>query len=238
MKRIILTIIFIIAALPLFSAVFPVEFIPINGNILIHRSYELYNGTKTPSNGLIIISTNSVVLIDTAWNDEETNQIISYINKNIRKQIVACIITHSHQDRAGGLSMIIKNNIPLYMSEKTYKLLSGVNDAFQYVDINNGNIRINTIDFDIRYLGPAHSPDNITVYIPDCKLLFGGCIIKSIDSKTIGNTVDADLGNWRSVILLLKMMYPDVMMVIPGHGESGNSNLLDHTLELITKEID
>jgi glyoxylase-like metal-dependent hydrolase (beta-lactamase superfamily II) len=88
------------------------------------------------------------------------------------------------------------------------------------------------------YPGETHSPDNITVYYPEKKILFGGCMIKESSAVNLGNTDDANLGMWPASIERLKAKYKDanVKIVIPGHGKAGDLSLLDKTLELCKKQ--
>ena len=58
-----------------------------------------------------------------------------------------------------------------------------------------------TFDFngeqiDCRYFGAGHSFENITVWIPGKKILFRGCLIKSINSEGLGNLSDAVVNDW------------------------------------------
>jgi glyoxylase-like metal-dependent hydrolase (beta-lactamase superfamily II) len=87
------------------------------------------------------------------------------------------------------------------------------------------------------YPGETHSPDNITVYYPEKKILFGGCMIKEMSSANLGNTDDANLEEWPVSIGRLKAKYNEanVKIVIPGHGKAGDISLLDRTLELLKK---
>jgi metallo-beta-lactamase class B len=218
--------------------VFPVEFIEINKNVTIHRSYEIVGNYRTPSNGLIIQTDKSVVLIDTAWNDEETQEVLIYIKQKIRKPIVACIITHFHQDRCGGVGVIYENSIPLYMTEQTNGLLNKLQQKYEYIKLTGEVLRFDQVSLNVKYFGPAHSPDNIVVYDECDKLLFGGCLIKSIDSRSIGNKSDANIKNWPIVLGEIKNEYSKCKIVIPGHGNHGGMELLDHTLKLLREEND
>lgn len=87
------------------------------------------------------------------------------------------------------------------------------------------------------YPGETHSPDNITVYYPEKKILFGGCMIKELSAANLGNTDDANLGKWPASIerLMSKYNEANVKIVIPGHGKTGDIRLLDRTLELLRK---
>jgi metallo-beta-lactamase class B len=71
------------------------------------------------------------------------------------------------------------------------------------------------------------------VFFPKYDVLFGGCIVKSADAKSIGNTADAQVKNWPAVIDAMLKRYKNVSVVIPGHGEPGGYDLLVHTRELL-----
>jgi metallo-beta-lactamase class B len=67
------------------------------------------------------------------------------------------------------------------------------------------------------------------------KLLFGGCMIKSLESKDLGFTGDADLKEWPRSVEKVKNKYKNARFVIPHHSMWGNMSLIDHTLKLCKK---
>lgn len=85
------------------------------------------------------------------------------------------------------------------------------------------------------YPGETHAPDNLVVYYPEKRILFGGCMIKAFNSKDLGNTADANLNEWLICMNKLVEKYSDehVISVIPGHGEVGGIELFDKTIELL-----
>ena len=87
------------------------------------------------------------------------------------------------------------------------------------------------------YPGETHSPDNITVYYPDQKILFGGCMIKEWSAVNLGNTDDANLEQWPASIEKLQARYDEtnVKIVVPGHGKTGDIRLLEKTLSLLNQ---
>lgn len=105
--------------------------------------------------------------------------------------------------------------------------------------INIGYDEEKVIDFDgeeivIYYPGESHSPDNVVVYIPDKAVLFGGCMVKDATASSLGNVADANMVEWQKSIEKLKYKYTieNVDFVISGHGETGDIELLDKTLDL------
>jgi metallo-beta-lactamase class B len=77
--------------------------------------------------------------------------------------------------------------------------------------------------------GPAHSPDNVVVFFPSRRILFGGCMVKGGDS--IGYLGDADTARWPAAIRALQALSPEV--VVPGHEGRLDPGQLDRTLELL-----
>jgi metallo-beta-lactamase class B len=61
--------------------------------------------------------------------------------------------------------------------------------------------------------------------------MFGGCLIKELKAGK-GYLGDANIINWSKTVEKVKKEYPNVQIVIPGHGEYGNSKLLDYTIKL------
>jgi metallo-beta-lactamase class B len=107
------------------------------------------------------------------------------------------------------------------------------------LDVNEEkSLSFGTENLVLYYPGETHSPDNITVYYPEKKILFGGCMIKELSAADLGNTDDANLEQWPVSIERLKAKYNEanVNIVIPGHGKTGDIHLLDKTLELSKKQ--
>lgn len=75
--------------------------------------------------------------------------------------------------------------------------------------------------------------DNIIVWIPSEKVLFPGCLVKGVNAKGLGNTVDGDLKAYPSTIEKVLHKFPDAKIVIPGHGTVGGIELIRHTKELL-----
>ena len=67
------------------------------------------------------------------------------------------------------------------------------------------------------------------------KMLFGGCLIKSLDSTNMGYTGEADMKAWPLTLNKLQQQFPQVNLVIPGHGASGDMSLVSHTMALIAQ---
>jgi glyoxylase-like metal-dependent hydrolase (beta-lactamase superfamily II) len=81
--------------------------------------------------------------------------------------------------------------------------------------------------------GRGHTVDNIVVWLPQREVLFGGCLVKSTGSKSLGYTEDADLDEWPHTIDRVAGRFPGAKVIVPGHGAPGGHELLVRTKELL-----
>ena len=61
--------------------------------------------------------------------------------------------------------------------------------------------------------------------------MFGGCLIKELNAGK-GYLGDANVTDWSGTVEKVKMEYPNVKIIVPGHGEYGSKKLLDYTINL------
>ncbi len=207
----------------------------ITGNSYIHISYLITpNGGRVPCNGLIYVNRDEAFIIDTPVSDEITLELINWLKNNLSVNVKGVIASHWHVDCMGGLNQIHKSGIKSYANELTCEIATSKNlpvPEFSFKD----SLIINSGDKEIicKYFGAAHTVDNIVVWIPEEKILFGGCMVKASSATNPGNINDADMDNWPVTINKVIKRFGDAQIVIPGHGNYGGSELLYYTLNLI-----
>ena len=96
---------------------------------------------------------------------------------------------------------------------------------------NNIEIEVGSASVLIKHFGAGHTEDNVVGYVPMEKALFGGCLLKSVKASK-GNLEDANVSEWASTVRKIKQEFPELNIVIPGHGKSGGMELLDYTIQL------
>ena len=211
------------------SSVAAVELESVGAASVVHRSFDVQRGW---SNGLIWVSEEGLLLVDTAWTDAQTEAILSWGEKRLGKQWIGAVVTHEHNDRDGGIGALERRQIPIAALDLTVAKLEkrGVHSArvlFAAKDIAFKDPR----GFEAFYPGPGHAPDNIVLRFPD--VVFGGCLIKEGTAKTLGFTGDADLGSWPAAVSAVSARYGKTT-VIPGHGAVDNDGKsYARTLELL-----
>lgn len=191
---------------------------------------------KVSCNGMIVIDGSEALVFDTPTNDSDSKELIEWVEKALNCKVVAIVVTHFHKDCLGGLNEFHQRQIPSYASFKTIELAKS--DSVQtpehgfehYLEIQVGDKKVVN-----EFLGEGHTIDNIVSYFPDEKVLFGGCLIKA-NGASKGYLGDANTDEWSNTVRAVKSKYGNARVIIPGHGNPGNSDLLDYTIELFNKE--
>lgn len=190
-----------------------------------------------PCNGMIVKDGDEVIIFDTTIDDASSEELINWISETLHCKITAVVATHFHVDCLGGLQAFHQHEIPSYASAQTIELAK--KNKFNIPENSIGNtftFRIGTKEVHTRYFGKGHTSDNIVAYFPDEHTLFGGCLIKERKAGK-GYLGDADTKEWPATVQQIKQAFPDVKTVIPGHGKTGNKNLLDYTIRLFEEEV-
>jgi metallo-beta-lactamase class B len=205
----------------------------ISENSYTHLSYKQTNDFgNVPCNGLIVRDSNEVIIFDTPTNDKSSEELIKWIIEQLHCKINAVIPTHFHDDCLGGLKAFDDNNIPSYANVKTIELAAKNNLAVPQNGFTDTlTLRVGNEIVTVKFFGEGHTKDNVVGYFPSENILFGGCLIKELKAGK-GFVDDANVTTWSNTVEKIKLEYPNVQIVIPGHGEYGDSTLLDYTIML------
>ena len=207
---------------------------PIAPGVWRHVSYREFPGVGSfPSNGLVVSSPKGALIVDTAWDPEQTALILDWVEANVGS-VGALVATHAHDDRIGGLAEVKRRRIPSYALAKTAALAAAqglpaidhaVDSGFSLADLG--------VAGELFFPGPAHTVDNGTVWLEQPRILVGGCMVRAAAADALGNVSEADVANWPRAVAALQERYPNARIVVPGHGEPGGPELLVHTRELL-----
>nr|AIA14389.1 BCII_beta_lactamase [uncultured bacterium] len=207
-------------------------------NFYVHTSYNTYQGQLVPSNGMIVNTPKGVILIDTAWGDEQTQQLLAWIKKELRRKVILVIVTHAHSDRMGGIRTITKEKIRIVSTPFIRERAGQINENYgeyrpEPALSSDTTLTFGSLKTRVFYPGKGHAPENVVVWFPAQKILFGGCFIKSVASTNLGNLSDADIPEWKLSLHRTEEKFPKPNIVIPGHGDPGGPELLTRTRELL-----
>ena len=173
------------------------------------------------------------VVFDSPSDPGVAKELISWLSESNELKITAFIVNHFHVDCTGGIEAFHHKGITSYANRKTFDQITDRNKLPRQTFEDKLTLKVGSGSVINRYFGEAHTTDNIVSYIPDEAILFGGCMIKSVDAAK-GNLQDANLAEWANTVSKIKKAYPQLKVVIPGHGEAGDAALLDYTIELFS----
>lgn len=175
------------------------------------------------------------------------------------------INTGFHIDNLGGNEELINRNIPVYGSDLTCDLIKTKSKStltkikFWLISPENKKylpayekikfmqpdrifpiketqiLKFGEEKVEIFYPGPTHTYDNLVVYISSKRVLFGGCMILEMKSDKPGFSEDGNVSEWPVSLQKVKERYAETQIIVPGHGLPGNSDLIDHTIYVLTK---
>ncbi len=202
-------------------------------NSFVHVSYlQTQDFGYVACNGMVVIDRNEAIVFDTPTNDQVSEELIDWLKTEKQAEVKALVVTHFHVDCLGGISAFHSRGIPSYANHLTITL----------ADKNNRELPKNGFSKSLKltvgkkkvintFIGEGHTKDNIVGYFPSEKVLFGGCLVKSVGASK-GNLEDANELAWSQTMRDLKKAIPKVKIVVPGHGQTGNAELLDYTEQL------
>jgi metallo-beta-lactamase class B len=205
----------------------------ITENSFVHISFlQTEDFGYVSCNGLVVKNGNEVIIFDTPTNKKSTEELVSWVKETLHGKIKAIVPTHFHNDCLGGLSVFAANNIPSYAYVKTVELAR----KNKYVVPENSFtdsllLKVGNENVIVKFFGEGHTKDNVVGYFPSENILFGGCLIKELKANK-GYLGDANTADWSGTVAKIKKEYPNVKIVVPGHGKWGNKKLLDYTIKL------
>jgi metallo-beta-lactamase class B len=224
--------------------------------------YVVTHSFPWPHNSLLVEMQNSdILLVDTPYTPEATNELLKWETARFGNRNIIAINTGYHYDNLGGNGALIAAGVKVYGSDAIPAMLSQRGEALraltlswlkdpkysEYYEVHKNLKYISpsalyplqtglTLNFGnesvvVYYPGPTHTSENVVVYFKERKILFGGCMILAGDS--VGNMADADMAEWPASIEKLKEFKIDLL--IPGHGDRIDPQLIDHTLDVLAK---
>lgn len=224
------------------TAVSPPALMKIADNVWVHKSYEhVEPWGNILSQGLVVRTDTGLVLVDSAWNDADTEKLLDLIKIELGGMPVAAIFTHAHNDKMGGVGAIRRAGIktfahPLSNIEAPKNGLTPAEFDLTFSEPRGRETvpgQPASAGLSYFYPGAGHAADNIIVYDAKSKTLFAGCFIRPGTASGLGNTADGDVTNWAGAVRAVATEYPDAEFIIPSHGAPGGRALLQHTIDLV-----
>ncbi len=187
------------------------------------------------SNAAFVVTRDGVVVIDALGSPALATRLLTAIKAITPLPVTHVIVTHYHADHIYGLQtfksvgakVIAHQAAKLYLNSDTARLRLEVSrqelapwidaqtrlvEADQWID-QEISLSVGGVEFQLKPVGPSHTPEDLAVYLPQEKVLFAGDLVFRSRIPYVGQ---ADSRQW--ILALDKLLAYDTSVIVPGHG--------------------
>ena len=187
------------------------------------------------SNAAFVVTPGGVVVIDALGSPALAVRLIAEIRKITNKPITHVIATHYHADhiyglqtfKAQGAHIIAHRAALVYLNSETARLRLEASrqqlapwvdenthlvEADEWID-GDKEIVVGGVHFQIKPVGPSHTPEDLAVYMPAEKVLFAGDLVFRSRIPFVGQ---ADSRHW--IAAIDNLLAFNTQVIVPGHG--------------------
>jgi glyoxylase-like metal-dependent hydrolase (beta-lactamase superfamily II) len=196
------------------------------------------------SNAAFVVTREGVVVFDALGSPELAKELRAEIARVTPLPVTHVIVTHYHADHIYGLqffkdagaTVIAHRDARLYLNSDTaaLRLKASREEMFPWIDEQTRlvpadrwidgptTLSLGGVDFLLQPAGPAHTPEDLVVWVPDRKLLIAGDLVFRGRVPFVGQ---ADSGQW--IAALDTLLTFDARVIVPGHGPVSESARAD-----------
>lgn len=197
------------------------------------------------SNAGFVITDDGVVVIDALGSPTLGLELIESIRRLTTQPIRYLIVTHYHADHVyglqafkaigatilahpAGLEYLNSDTAQRRLDESRLALFPWIDEntrlvsADRWLAAEETTLRVGSFNFVIRHVGPAHTPEDVVVFVPKLGVLFAGDLVFLGRIPFVGQ---ADSQNWIASLGRLIELHPKFM--VPGHGPVSEMPLAD-----------
>jgi metallo-beta-lactamase class B len=205
----------------------------LTGDFYVYTTYNMYEGTPVPANGMYLVTNQGVALFDTPWDTTQFQPLLDSIQRKHRQRVVFAIATHWHSDKTAGLEYYRQQGVKTYTTALTDELSrkNGKKRA-EFLISKDTVFQIGQYRFETFYPGEGHTADNIVLWFKKEKILYGGCLIKGVDDETLGYLGDANVLEYAATLKKVQKKYRKPKFIIIAHSDWNNINSLKHSIKL------
>ncbi|MCW5635462.1 MAG: MBL fold metallo-hydrolase [Rubrivivax sp.] len=187
------------------------------------------------SNAAFVVTPDGVVVIDALGAPVLAEELLAAIARVTPLPVRAVIVTHYHADHIYGLQVFKERGAQIvahaagraYLRSETatLRLAASRQELAPWVDEKTRvvaadrwiegaeTLRFGGIEFELRPMGPAHTPEDLAVFLPASGVLFSGDVVFRNRVPWVGQ---ADSAGWIAALQELIALKP--RLIVPGHG--------------------
>jgi len=187
------------------------------------------------SNAGFVVTREGVVVFDALGTPALARKLIGEIRKVTQRPIRRVIVSHYHADHyyglqafkeagaeiwahARGKGVLTSDAAPARLKQRQDLLSPWVDESFRIVPADlwlegDTDFKLGGVHFSVRQAGPAHSAEDIALFVRNDGVLFAGDLVFKGRVPFVG---EADSKQWLAALESLLSLKPRVL--VPGHG--------------------
>ena len=200
------------------------------------------------SNAGFFVTDEGVVVVDALGSPALAQELLREIHRVTPQALRYVVVTHYHADHIYGLQTLVQAGAKVighasareYLNSDTaqrrleasrIELAPWIDantrlvPADQWLDTPETRFRLGSMDFVVDHVGPAHTPEDVVVFVPQLGVLFAGDLFFQGRIPFVGQ---ADSRLWIQALNRLMKYQPKI--VIPGHGPASTNPMVDMTM--------
>lgn len=206
---------------------------PLSGDFYVYTTYNTYENSRVPANGMYVVTSSGVVMFDTPWDTTQFQPLLDSIELKHHKPVILCFATHWHSDKTAGLEYYRQQGIKTYTTTLTDELSKKNNKKrAEFLMQQDTVFNIGQYSFETYYPGAGHTIDNIVIWFEKEKILYGGCLIKGVDDDTLGYLGDADTTAYTGTLQNVQKKCRQPKTIVIAHSDWSNNRSLQHSIKM------
>ena len=200
------------------------------------------------SNAGFFVTDEGVVVVDALGSPALAQELLREIHRVTPQALRYVVVTHYHADHIYGLQTLAQAGAKVighasareYLNSDTAQrrleasridlapwidATTRLVPADQWLDAQETPFRLGSMDFVVDHVGPAHTPEDVVVFVPQLGVLFAGDLFFQGRIPFVGQ---ADSRLWIQALNRLMKYQPKI--VIPGHGPASTNPMVDMTM--------
>ena len=196
------------------------------------------------SNAAFVVTADEVVVIDALGSPALAEELLAEIRRVTPLPVKHVIVTHYHADHIYGLQVfqalgaeviahtrgheyLGSDTARLRLEDSRETLFPWIDEKTRLVQADRwldgpATLTLGGRRFEISHAGPAHTPEDLVVWLPESRVLLAGDIVFRGRIPFVGL---ADSGAW--VQALERLLAYDAQVIVPGHGPVSTSARAD-----------
>jgi glyoxylase-like metal-dependent hydrolase (beta-lactamase superfamily II) len=196
------------------------------------------------SNAGFVVTPEGVLVVDALGAPVLARELLAEVRRITDAPVRWVVLTHYHADHIYGLqvfkdagaTIIAHRDAQVYLNSDTaaLRLQASRDELAPAVDAGTRlvapdrwisertTLRLGGLDIVLQPAGPAHTPEDLVVWVPQLNLLFAGDLVFRGRIPFVGQ---ADSGRW--IAALETLLAFDAAVIVPGHGPASSDARAD-----------